>query len=174
MEKQTITVPARIDAGTFRRFALFDTFVRQKRWRSPALFAAILLAASGVCLAFGTGRRGAGLLSAVLALVALGLPAAYVGSFLLSVRKQGKRLGLDGARVIYTLRLSGDGVLTTSGREQSELPWERVFCAYRAAGCVYLYAAPQRAFLLPEDGQGDAVWALMTRHLPPEKCVDRR
>lgn len=174
MKRPTITVPAKIDAGVFRRFALFETFVRQKRWRSPALFAAILLTAAGVCFVFGADQRGAGLLGAVLALVALGLPAAYVVSFLCSVRKQGKRLGLDGARVVYTLHLNEDGILTTSEKEQSALRWEQIFCAYRVEGCIYLYATPRQAFLLPEDGQGDAVWTLMTRQLPAEKCVDRR
>lgn len=174
MANQTLIVPAKIDARTFRRFAVFDTFRRQKRWRAPALFAALMLAFALVCFAFRDGRDGAALLGAVLLLVGLGLPAVYVGSFLLSVRKQGRRLGLDGAQTAYTLHLREEGIQMVSGRERAEFRWEQLFRAYRVPDCIYLYVSQQRAFLLPEDGQGGAVWTLLTEKLPAEKLEDRR
>ena len=66
MERETLIIPARINAGVFRRFALYDTFVRQGRWRSPALFAGILGAAAAVCLLMRQRREGAALLGGVL------------------------------------------------------------------------------------------------------------
>lgn len=174
MEKQTITMPAKIDAATFRRFALFDTFHRQKRWRAPVLFAAVMAAFAAVCFACQGSRSGAALLGAVLLTVGLGLPAVYVLSYLLSVRKQGRRLGLDGSRPAYTLRLGEDGIQVVSGKERAEYRWEQMFYVYRVPACIYLYVTPRRAFLLPEDGQGGVAWALLMKKLPAEKLEDRR
>ena len=50
----TITIPVRLDAATFRSFAIFDTLKRQKRWKSPAIFAAILMASAIVCFAMNS------------------------------------------------------------------------------------------------------------------------
>ena len=49
-----ITIPVRLDAATFRGFAIFDTLKRQKRWKSPAIFAAILMASAIVCFAMNS------------------------------------------------------------------------------------------------------------------------
>ena len=56
--------------------------------------------------------------------------------------------------------------------EAQELPWEKLYAAYRVRGSVYLYATPARAFLLP-DGQADAspeeLWQLLTRHMEAKR-----
>lgn len=172
MERQTLMIPARIDAGTFRNFALYDTFVRQRRWRAPALFAVILGASAGVCFAMRRSRGGAVLLGAVLLAVGLGLPAFYVLNYLWSVRRQGKRL--DGSRIAYTLHLREEGLLAVAGRERTEFPWERIVLACRARDCIYLYVSSQKAFLLPECGQSEEAWALLQEKVPPERRQDRR
>lgn len=56
MEQKDIRVQSNIDPKNFRRFALFDTFCRRKRWRGPLLFAAILSAFAAVCFAM-QGRK---------------------------------------------------------------------------------------------------------------------
>ena len=63
-----------------------------------------------------------------------------------------------------------------SNRKAGEIvtvPWKDADSAYRRKGCIYLYAGPQRAFLLP-DGQADApdeaVWQAVARGLGEEKC----
>jgi len=173
MATQTLIVPAQIDARIFCRFALFDAFCRQRRWRTPALFAVLMLAFALACFAFRDSRGGAVLLGVVLLLVGLGLPAAYVVSFLLSVRKQSRHMGLDGTRTAYTLHLRDEGIQVVSGKETAEFQWEQLFRAYRVPGCIYLYVSQQRAFLLPEAGQGDSVWALLMKKLPAEKLEDR-
>ena len=58
MANQTLIVPAQISVRTFCRFAVFDTFYRQKRWRAPALFGILMLAFALVCFAFRDGRDG--------------------------------------------------------------------------------------------------------------------
>ncbi|MBD5147401.1 MAG: YcxB family protein [Oscillibacter sp.] len=166
MEKQLI-VPSRVDEDTFTRFGLFDTFRVQKRWRPPALFAALFCVFSAVCLA--SGREGGRFLGGVLLLVGLGLPAAYLINFFLSLKQQAKRLKLDGRRIVYTLRFQPEGVAVNSGQEETSLTWAQIHHVYRAPGCTYLYAAPRKAFLLPHSGQEDAVWQLVEANLPEEK-----
>lgn len=172
MERQTLMIPARIDAETFRRFAIYDTFIRQGRWRAPALFAVILGASAGVCFAVGQSREGAVLLGVVLLAVGLGLPAFYVLNYLWSVRKQGKRL--DGSRIAYTLHLREEGLLAVAGQERAEFPWAQLFLACRARDCIYIYVSSQKAFLLPECAQSEAAWTLLQEKLPAEKRRDRR
>lgn len=172
MERQTLIIPSKIDAGTFRRFALFDTFVRQKRWRRPALFAGILCASAAVCILMREGREGAVLLGTVLLAVGLGLPAFYVLNFLWSVRKQGRRL--DGGRTAYTLHLREEGLTVLSGKERAEYAWEQLLLACRVPGCIYLYVSARRAFLLPDCRQSEAAWTLLREKLPAEKHMDRR
>lgn len=172
MERQTLMIPARIDAGVFRRFALYDTFVRQARWKAPALFAAILGAASAVCFAMRRSREGAVLLGGVLLAVGLGLPAFYVLNYLWSVQKQGKRL--DSSRIAYTLHLREEGLLVAAGQERAEYPWEALHLACRVPDCIYIYVTPQRAFLLPECQKSEAAWALLQEKLPETKRRDRR
>ncbi len=173
MANQTLIVPAQISVRTFCRFAVFDTFYRQKRWRAPALFGILMLAFALVCFAFRDGRDGAVLQGVVLLAVGLGLPAVYVISFLLSVRKQGRHMGLDGVRTAYTLHLRDEGIQVVSDKGMAEFQWEQLFCVYRVPGCIYLYVSQQRAFLLPEAGPGRAVWALLMKKLPAEKLEDR-
>lgn len=172
MERKTLIIPAKIDAEIFRRFALYDTFVRQGRWRSPALFAGILGAAAAVCFLMRQSRDGAALLGGVLLAVGLGLPAFYVLNYLWSVRKQGRRL--DSSRIAYTLHLREEGLLVAAGQERMEYPWDQIVLACRDRGCTYLYVGPQRAFLLPDCPQSEAAWALLREHLPEGVCRDRR
>lgn len=167
-----MTVQAVLDGETFRRFAMFDVFYRQKRWRSPALFALILGASAAVCFALHE-RRGAVLLGTVLLAVALGLPAAYFLNYFFSVRAQGKKLDGGGGKAAYTLFLDGEGVRVTQGENAVEFSWEALLCAYRVKGCVYLYAAERKAFLLPERCGGDRAWEMLRKHMAEEKLFDR-
>lgn len=172
MERQTLTIPSRIDAETFRRFALYDTFTRQGRWRAPALFAAILGASAAVCFFMRDRQEGAALLGGVLLAVGLGLPAFYIANYLWSVRKQGRRL--DSAKIAYTLHLKEAGLLVVAGQERAEFPWEGIHLACRVRGCIYIYVSPQRAFLLPDCGQSEAAWDLLLEKVPAERRQDRR
>lgn len=172
MKHPVITVQAKIDPGAFRSFALFDAFLRQKRWRGLALFAGIMAVFSGVCFAAGSRQEQAVLLGGVLLAVGLGLPAVYVISYLLSVGRQARRLGLSASRTVYTLHFSEEGVLVVSGKERTEFRWAELFCAYRVKGGVYLYANPRKAFLLPRDGQTEAVWQMITAHAAPDQLHD--
>lgn len=166
MEKPLI-VPSRVDEDAFIRFGLFDALRLQKRWRPPAIFAAVFCVFAAVCLV--SGREGGTLLGGVLLLVGLGLPAAYIVNFYVSLKQQARRLKLDGKRIVYTLRFQPEGVAVNSGKEETQFSWEQIHHAYRAAGCTYLYAAPRKAFLLPHGEQGEAVWQYIEASLPEEK-----
>jgi hypothetical protein len=173
-----IHIPVRIDAATFRQFALFDTFVRGKRWRGPALFAALLSASACICFAMHA-RRGAVLLGCVLLLVGLGLPAAWLASYLLSLRAQARRMHLATPQHAYTLLVRDSGVEISSvqGKGKTTLAWGQVYAAYRRKACTYLYADAAHAYLLPHsqiEGGEAGLWAMLAAHLPAEKCFDMR
>jgi len=174
MEREGIPVRANIDPKTFRRFALFDTFCRRKRWRGPLLFAAILSAFSIVCFALQGRKEQAVLLGAVLLAVGIGLPAAYFASYLLSVNAQAQKLGLSASRTAYTLYLGERAVRVVSGKERAEFPWASLFRAYRTGNGVYLYADPRKAFLLPEAQVTEAVWQRIQQCVPADRLHDLR
>lgn len=158
-----VTVEANIDAATFRRFALYDAFTRQKRWRSPALFAVILSAFAAVCFAAQKTHAQAVLLGSVLLGVGLALPLVWFGSFLLSVRRQARRLGLSAKKTQYRVTLTEEAVHVENSREEADFAWEKVCAAHRAKDCVYLYVGPARAFLLPDGPNTDRAWEMIRR-----------
>lgn len=173
MARECITIHVKMDRRTFRRFALFDTFRLKKRWRKPALFSLILLGFS--VLAFLAGKSQSAFIGSVLMTVGLGLPAIYFSMYLSQLKTQAKNLRLDRPRPVYTLRLSEKGIDIQSDMkagETAELAWQNVHAVWRVRGCIYLYATPARAFLLP-DGQADAppqeLWAFLAAHLAKER-----
>jgi len=171
MAQGQITIPVRLDAAAFRRFSRFDTFRLRKRWRRPAAFALIFAAFAAAALL--SRKPQSGLLAGVLLAVGLGLPLVYIGTYLSQVRAQARRL--DPPRHVYTVVLDFDGIRVENAQRQESplsLKWRDAPAAFRAKGCIYLYASAQRAFLLP-DGQADApdeaVWACIAEHMG-ERC----
>lgn len=179
MKKSVITVPVRMDHQTLREFSLFDTFILKKHWVRPTVFGVIFLVFAVICFA-ATGKEQHWLLGSVMLLIAIGMPAVYVGMFLSQVKAQARQLRLDPPRRVYTLTFSGSGVHITNDMkadEQADLEWKKIPAAFRTKKAIYLYAARTRAFILP-DGQGDAtqdeLWAMMEKHLRKGCARDRR
>lgn len=177
MKKSVITVSVHMDYKTLREFSMFDTFVLKKHWIRPAVFGAIFLIFAVVCFA-AAGKEQNWLLGTVMLLIGLGMPAVYVGMFLSQVNSQAKKLKLP--RKVYTLTFSNSGVHISNDlkpEEQVDLEWQKIPAAFRCRNAIYLYAAPTRAFILP-DGQGDAspdeLWAMMEKHLRKGRARNRR
>ena len=172
-ETKVIQIPVKLDQKTFRRFAAFDTFRRQHRWRLPIGFLAIM-GAFAVYLFLQTDKPQSALLGGVLLAVGLSLPAIYFTSFSISLRENIIKYCLP--RRVYTLRLSETDVTIQSDvnpDEQQTLPWDQLHAAYRAKDAVYLYAVPTKAFLLPNgqaDVSDDELWAFLQQKLPKDKC----
>ena len=172
--KQDLTIPVRLDEKTFRRFARFDMLRLRKRWVKPAVFAAILCAFAFVALA--TWKPESGLIAAVLLAVGLGLPIVYIGMFLSQVNVQAARWKLGKGKRVYTVTLRTRDFTVVNDQKAGEavtLPWEQAAQAIRARGCVYLYASPAKAYLIP-DGQSNAtdaeVWETIVRGMGTKKC----
>ena len=171
----TVTVPVHMTPEVFRKFANFDTFRVRKFMRNPLIFSAIMLAFAAVCFIFRDKAEQSLLLCGVLAGVGVLLPLVYVVMFELSVRQQVKKMELAKSPLVYTLTIgskqNGVTINGTHGEKPVHLEWMQVHSAYRVKGCFYLYATPQKAFLLPE-GQtgmtGDAFFALL------KECLDGR
>ena len=132
---QNVCVSVQMDEKSFHDFASFDLLRHNKGWQRPAVFTAILLVCAGICLSQIGKREGAGLLTAVLAIVALGLPAVYFGTFFSNLSKQIKKLGLP--RPFYRLELDAAGLSVWMAGEQNKAEptnrytWNTVYCAYR-------------------------------------------
>ena len=159
MNKEHIRFTQRVelDGKTFRRFALFDAFRREGRWRRPVLFVGLMLGFACVCLAGGSV-----LLASVFCILGLGLPAAWFGTFLFQVNAQARRL--NSAHVSYSVTLTEDGVLGPG--LEAPLPWAQVHAAYLARDCVYLYVSPLRAILISSEAAGlEELWQCLARHM---------
>lgn len=178
MKKVEFTVPVKVDGDIFKHFAVFDTFRRQRRWISPAVFACIMVFFSLIAFSRVGRAEQAALLGGVLLGVGLLLPFVYFFSFFLSVRTQIKKLGLTAPQYAYTLLLDRkDGVKVSTQQEQAAYRWNELFAAYRTNHCIYLYTTPRRAYLLPDQqiaGGADALWALLAATMPVSQLHDCR
>lgn len=168
MKSGPLALEARITPQVFREFAFFDTFRRQRRWKGPALFALIMGGFAAVCFALRGSREQAVFIGVVLLVVGLGLPAAYVLSFYLSVRRQEKALKAAGCPVAYRLRLEEEGLRVRQGEREECCPWAQAAGAWRLRRCLCVYVDERRAFLLPaeDEGEEERLWAFLAAHLP--------
>jgi len=184
-----ITIPVKVDAKIFRKFAVFDMLGRKKRWKSPVIFAAIFLMFALICFLLRGRAEQAELLGGVLAGVGIVLPTVYFITFFHSITLQIKSMKLEKPQHAYTVELSDavDGIRVISAADQSVTvnhQWNAVHAAYRADGCIYLFVSPVQAFLLP-DGQAltadkqeplsaDELWEVLRKHITGEKMKDIR
>lgn len=177
-KRPALSIPVRMDTNIFRDFAAFDVLQRQKRWRRPLVFTALMLVFAVVCFTQVGRREGAALLGAVLALVGLGLPAIYFGMFFRSVNQQAQKMGIATGRDAYRVDLDEDGIhMHPVGQQDQQAAvvdhsWDQVYGAWRTGQAIYLYVAAHQAYLLPAEqipGGADAAWTLLTSQLPAKK-----
>lgn len=178
MKKADFTVSVKINQTIFKHFALFDTFRRQRRWKAPVIFIGIMSLFSFIAFSRVGKAEQAALLGIVLLSIGLLLPAVYFANFFLSILTQIKKLGLKTPRYIYTLQFcQHSGVEVSSDKEQVAYGWDELFAAYRTNHCIYLYAAPHRAYLLPNEqieNGSEALWSLIISAMPKLQVHDFR
>ncbi len=176
--KEFIYVDAKIDADTFKKFAYFDAFRLKKHYRTPLLFTALMTIFAVACFLLAD-KPQARMLGGVLLAIGLILPLVYFGMFAASLRTQTKTMKRNGPQNAYTLTLTEeeDGVSISKGEEHVKLKWRQVYGAYRVKGCIYLYAHPTKAFLLPS-GQAsvsdDRLFEFLRRMLGEKRSQDCR
>ena len=174
MKYTDITVKVKLDEKIFKRFAVFDMFILRKKWIRPVAF--FLLMAAFAAAALVIGKEQSGMIAAVLLVVGTGLPIVYAGTFLSQVNMQAAAQKLKPAREVYTVTLREEGIAAENSRKEEgtqEITWEQAVRAFRRKGCIYLYVAPGRAFLLPAkqaDAPDHEVWAFIREHLGEDKC----
>ena len=169
-KKQTaLTLAGNIDRKTFFRFAVYDSLIRKKGWRNPALFAVIMSTFALICF-LGRGKHEqAMLLGGVLLGVGLILPLVWFGMFFASVNRQAKRSGLSADKAQYVVTLTPEKIHVEKGKEAADFAWKDVLLAYRTKGCIYLYVSPPRAFLLPDCENTEQAWAMIREKAGTEK-----
>lgn len=170
-----MTIRVVLDRQTFWKFAVFDNWIRNRKWLYLLGFFLILIVSAGLCFAMSWIREQAVMLGVVLTAIGAGFPALNLLAFAASVSAQIKANRLKQPREVYTLTLSGspDGIQVSSPKGETALyRWDELHCVYSATGCTYLYIRRDRAFLLPDeqvDGGSDALRALLRSVLPAEK-----
>ena len=147
---QVLSISVEMDAGSFHKFAAFDLLRHKKAWYRPLLFTAILLVFAGICLSQVGQREGAALLTVVLAVVALGLPAVWFWSFFHNLKNQIRKLGLP----------------------SRHYDWQSIHLAYRTPDAIYLYVQQNQAYLL--NTELDAAWTFLQAQLSQERLRDFR
>ena len=173
---QPISVSVQMDAASFHDFAAFDLLRHHKAWHRPLVFTAILLVSACVCLSQVGQKDGAALLTVVLAVVALGVPAVYFWTFFHSLSLQIKKMGLP--RPFYRLLLDDEGLSVWMAGEQDKpeasrkYAWHDMHLAYRTPNAIYLYVQQNQAYLLNDSL--DAAWSLLQAFLPAERLHDMR
>ncbi|MBR1711040.1 MAG: hypothetical protein IJ719_19800 [Clostridia bacterium] len=172
--RKEIVIPVKLDEKTFRRFARFDMLQLRRMWVRPAVFALIFCAFAFVAL--WSRLPQSGLIAAVLLVVGLGLPIVYIGMFLSQVNVEAEKRKLGKGKHVYTVVLRNQDFTVVSNQKDSEavtVAWKDAAQAFRMRGCIYLYATPTKAFLLP-NGQSnatdDAVWETIVHCLGANKC----
>lgn len=134
---QPISVSVQMDAASFHDFAAFDLLRHHKAWHRPLVFTAILLVSAGFCLSQVGQKDGAALLTVVLAVVALGVPAVYFWTFFHSLSLQIKKMGLP--RPFYRLLLDDEGLSVWMPVSRTSL---RRAASMRGTICIWPTAPP--------------------------------
>ena len=173
-ETAPLTLAGNIDRDTFVRFALFDSFRLKKRWKNPAIFAAIFLFFALVCFLGRETHEQAMLMTLVLLAVGLVLPAVWLLMYMYSVNQQVKKNGLSAGHAQYFVVLNAPGVRVMNEEEKAEFSWKQIRAAYRVRGCIYLYVSDAKAFLMPKCEDSEQAWAILTEQLGEGKCRDLR
>ena len=178
MKTDSMTVHVKLDAAIFRRFAMFDTFRRQRRWVSPAVFSGIMSFFSAIAFTRIGISEQAMLIGCVLLGVGFVLPIVYYFNFFYSLQEQINQMGLLRPKFVYTLDINqSGGIAASTEKEHVYYSWSGLYNTYRTKDAIYLYVAPHKAFLLPESQikeGADALWHILTTSLPVYKCHDIR
>lgn len=173
-----IDIHVRLDAAAFRRYCAFDTFRRQRRWYAPVLIAMVLITAAlaGLLKLVPMSEGTAGVLMGL----GIAIPMVIFGLYAIQIEAQIAGQHLKDAPAVYSLSLSADGVRITNDQKKEppvELAWHQLWAAFRRKDCVYLYASPERALILP-DGQGsvsgEEVWRYICKNMDAKRCIEVR
>lgn len=175
--REHIKIRVHLDEKTFTDFVAFNTFKLNKTMKQPIAFCCIMLVFALICIL--TNRPQSVMTALILSAAGLGLPLYRLIHFKLSTRKSIRTSGLP--RDAYELILGEREVSIQSlaeGGNSASLKWKEFHHVYRVKDCIYLYAMPQRAFLLPDgqaqDANADEVWKWITRHMNKDKATDMR
>jgi len=166
--KNSFTIDVHVSSGVFRRFALFDVFIKRRRWISPTIFACIMTAFACIALIARTHTNQAILLSFVLLAVGIVLPLIYFCSYLVSVNTQIKRMQLsEHSRYAYTLSLDPDNLVAVIDTKSNVYPWSDIDAVYKRSDCIYIYVLPGQAYLLPNNQvDSELLWNMLQKAIP--------
>ena len=164
-----LKIDVTVTASIFRRFALFNAFIKQRRWISPVIFACLMTGFACIAIIAKDRSNQAMLLFYVLLSIGFLLPLVYVFGYLISVNTQIKAMKLSASpRYVYTLSLDLNSIEAVVNEARQVYSWRDIHAVYKKNDCTYLYVSPQRAFLLPNDHPDtEALWEMLRKAVPP-------
>ena len=160
-------IPCTIDKTSFRDFAVFNSFRFRWRWLSLMLFPFFMLV-----LAVINRNTGSNLLFWIFLVLGLLMPAVYLFQFEVSLRNQIRANKLETPRVFYTVAVSDEKIVVSNQTERQELPWDRLYRAFRYKTYIYIYATQARVFILP--CQEEEVWNLFLKNMEKGRAVVKK
>ena len=172
--KQDISIRVKLDPKQYRRFVNFDNFKRQRRYFIPLLVSVIMITLCVIDLLLDPGASGttAGLLLGL----GLAVPMVCFGLYAVQVESQIAAQKLKEMPEVYELKFLEEGISVTAATQQRnwvDVPWDRLWAAFRRSDVTYLYVNAGRALILP-DGQatisGGELWEYIQAHMKSGSC----
>ena len=173
--KKPVEIHVHIDPAMFRRYCAFDTFRRQRRWYLPVMAGMVLMtiAVGGLLGLIPVSDAVAGVLMGL----GIAVPLGIFGLYFIQIEAQIAAQHLKENPEVYCVRLDDAGVrISAQNQTSAEVPWEKLWAAFRRPDAVYLYVSPERALILPDAQTGvsrEELWRYIVRMMGEKRCIDK-
>lgn len=168
--------------ASFKRFAQFNAFTRQKKLRRPISIGVAGFIGAIISFAMQEVSENMFLLGVLLCVIAFFVPGTYFRTFYASVKEQTAKMNIDPPRLVYTIELTSaaDGVRYYYPDEKKPagvFSWKDLTGIWRTDRAIYLYVSEDRALLIPDSTKftsQDEAWNFIRANAPAEKLHDER
>lgn len=168
--------------ASFKKFATFNAFTRQKRMRKPVTIGIAAFIGSVISFSMQETSENMFLLGVLLCVIAFFVPGMYFRTFFASIKEQTTKMNIEKPRHVYTIELTNDanGIRFYHPDEKKAagiFAWKDIVGAWRIDKAIYLYVEENRALLIPDSTKftsQDEVWDFIKKHADAEKLHDMR
>ena len=170
--ENVVTFTSRITPACFIRFGFFDNYRIREKWKMPMIFSGTFLALSLLAWHLSGKVSGTDTWMKIGLYLAVAIPITNVASLFAGILYQAGKHDLSKQTVNYLVILGPKGIGVVHRTEHANCSWEHIYHVYRVPGCIYLYVAFDKAFLLPEAGNTESAWDMIKEHVEPQKITN--
>lgn len=182
MSRKSMLLSITLGPGSFKRFAMFNAFSRQKRLKKPITICVAGFIGAMISFAMQDVSENMFLLGVLLCVIAFFVPGMYFRTFFASVKEQTTKMNIEKPRHVYTIELTSDanGIRFYHPDEKKAagtFAWKEIIGAWRIDTAIYLYVDENRALLIPDTTKfttQDDVWNFIRKHADDQKLHDER